>query len=79
MGQNKFYRMLREERNLSVVQYPHRLGRSIFKLVDLVGELDEAREASSPESPLSKDLSTPVKNPRFFFHVMASLVEMERC
>ena len=58
-----------------VVWKPNRLGHSVKQLVDLVGEvpnktsrLKSLSEPSTPNTPLGQ----------FFFHVMASLAEMER-
>jgi DNA invertase Pin-like site-specific DNA recombinase len=52
-----------------------RLGRSVKHLVDLVGELDELRVHFRS---LTDSIDTSTASGRFFFHVMASLAEMER-
>ncbi len=52
-----------------------RLGRSVKSLVDLVGELH--REGVQFRS-LTDSIDTGTPSGRFFFHVMASLAEMER-
>ncbi len=52
-----------------------RLGRSVKQLVDLVGELqNEGVQFKS----LTDSIDTGTASGRFFFHVMASLAEMER-
>ena len=52
-----------------------RLGRSVKQLVDLVGELQtEGVQFRS----LTDSIDTGTPSGRFFFHVMASLAEMER-
>jgi DNA invertase Pin-like site-specific DNA recombinase len=52
-----------------------RLGRSVKHLVDLVGEL---REQGIQFRSLTDLIDTATPSGRFFFHVMASLAEMER-
>jgi DNA invertase Pin-like site-specific DNA recombinase len=52
-----------------------RLGRSVKHLVDLVGELDEL---GVHFRSLTDSIDTSTVSGRFFFHVMASLAEMER-
>jgi DNA invertase Pin-like site-specific DNA recombinase len=52
-----------------------RLGRSVKHLVDLVGELDEL---GVHFRSLTDSIDTSTASGRFFFHVMASLAEMER-
>jgi DNA invertase Pin-like site-specific DNA recombinase len=52
-----------------------RLGRSVKHLVDLVGELDELGVHFRSLTDL---IDTSTVSGRFFFHVMASLAEMER-
>jgi DNA invertase Pin-like site-specific DNA recombinase len=52
-----------------------RLGRSVKHLVDLVGELDEL---GVHFRSLTDSIDTITVSGRFFFHVMASLAEMER-
>jgi DNA invertase Pin-like site-specific DNA recombinase len=52
-----------------------RLGRSVKHLVDLVGEL---REKGVQLRSLTDSIDTATPSGRFFFHVMASLAEMER-
>ncbi len=52
-----------------------RLGRSVKQLVDLVGQLQ--KEGVQFKS-LTDSIDTDTPSGRFFFHVMASLAEMER-
>jgi DNA invertase Pin-like site-specific DNA recombinase len=52
-----------------------RLGRSVKNLVDLVGEL---RRQGVQLKSLTDAIDTGTAFGRFFFHVMASLAEMER-
>lgn len=52
-----------------------RLGRSMRHLVDLVGQLQERRVNFRS---LTDSIDTATPSGRFFFHVMASLAEMER-
>jgi DNA invertase Pin-like site-specific DNA recombinase len=52
-----------------------RLGRSVKHLVDLVGELDGL---GVHFRSLTDSIDTSTASGRFFFHVMASLAEMER-
>ena len=52
-----------------------RLGRSVKNLIDLVGELQ--RQGVQFQS-LTDSINTGTPSGRFFFHVMASLAQMER-
>lgn len=52
-----------------------RLGRSVKHLVDLVGELQQQKVQFKS---LTDSIDTGTASGRFFFHVMASLAEMER-
>ena len=52
-----------------------RLGRSVKQLVDLVGEL---QKIGVQFRSLTDSIDTGTASGRFFFHVMASLAEMER-
>lgn len=66
--------MLREGDSL-VVWKLDRLGRSVKHLVDLVGEL---HKQGVQFKSLTDSIDTATPSGRFFFHVMASLAEMER-
>ena len=52
-----------------------RLGRSVKHLVDMVGDL---RQQGIQFKSLTDAIDTGTPSGRFFFHVMASLAEMER-
>ena len=73
-GLTKALEMLREGDTL-VVWKLDRLGRSVKNLVDLVNEL-HARGVQFKS--LTDSIDTATASGRFFFHVMASLAEMER-
>ncbi len=73
-GLAKALEMLREGDTL-VVWKLDRLGRGVKQLVDLVGELQ--KQAVQFKS-LTDAIDTGTPSGRFFFHVMASLAEMER-
>ena len=73
-GLNKAIEMLRDGDTL-VVWKLDRLGRSVKNLVDLVGEL---AEQGVHFKSLTDSIDTTTPSGRFFFHVMASLAEMER-
>lgn len=66
--------VLREKDTL-VVWKLDRLGRSVKNLVDLVGEL---HKRGVQFKSLTDAIDTGTPSGRFFFHVMASLAEMER-
>lgn len=66
--------MLREGDTL-VVWKLDRLGRSVKNLVDLVGEL---HKQGVQFKSLTDAIDTGTPSGLFFFHVMASLAEMER-
>jgi DNA invertase Pin-like site-specific DNA recombinase len=73
-GLAKALEMLREDDTL-VVWKLDRLGRSVKQLVDLVGEL---HKRGIQFQSLTDAIDTGTPSGRFFFHVMASLAEMER-
>lgn len=73
-GLNKALTLLREGDTL-VVWKLDRLGRSVKNLVDLVGEL---HGQGVQFKSLTDVIDTGTPSGRFFFHVMASLAEMER-
>ncbi len=73
-GLVKALEMLREGDTLVVWKFD-RLGRSVKQLVDLVGEL---HQQGVQFKSLTDAIDTGTPSGRFFFHVMASLAEMER-
>ena len=73
-GLAKALDMLREGDTL-VVWKLDRLGRSVKNLVDLVGQL---HKQNVQFKSLTDAIDTGTPSGRFFFHVMASLAEMER-
>ena len=73
-GLTKALEMLREDDTL-VVWKLDRLGRSVKNLVNLVGEL---HKQDIQFKSLTDAIDTGIPSGRFFFHVMASLAEMER-
>lgn len=73
-GLAKAQEILREGDTL-VVWKLDRLGRSVKQLVDLVGEL---HKQGVQFKSLTDAIDTGTPSGRFFFHVMASLAEMER-
>jgi DNA invertase Pin-like site-specific DNA recombinase len=73
-GLTKALEMLREDDTL-VVWKLDRLGRSVKNLVNLVGEL---HKQGIQFKSLTDAIDTGTTSGRFFFHVMASLAEMER-
>ena len=73
-GLAKALEILREDDTL-VVWKLDRLGRSVKQLVDLVGEL---HKQGAQFKSLTDAIDTGTPSGRFFFHVMASLAEMER-
>ena len=72
-GLTKALEMLREDDTL-VVWKLDRLGRSVKNLVNLVGEL---HKQGIQFKSLTDAIDTGTPSGRFFFHVMASLAEME--
>ena len=73
-GLTKTLELLREGDTL-VVWKLDRLGRSVKNLVDLVGQLQTEKIGFRS---LTDSIDTGTPSGRFFFHVMASLAEMER-
>ena len=73
-GLAKALDMLRDGDTL-VVWKLDRLGRSVKNLVDLVGQL---HQQDVQFNSLTDAIDTGTPSGRFFFHVMASLDEMER-
>lgn len=73
-GLAKAQEMLRKGDTL-VVWKLDRLGRSVKQLIDLVGEL---HKQSVQFKSLTEAIDTGTPSGQFFFHVMASLAEMER-
>lgn len=73
-GLAKALELLREGDTL-VIWKLDRLGRSVKNLVDLVGEL---HKQGIQFKSLTDAIDTGTPSGRFFFHVMASLAEMER-
>jgi DNA invertase Pin-like site-specific DNA recombinase len=73
-GLAKALDMLREGDTL-IVWKLDRLGRSVKHLVDLVGAL---HQRGVQFKSLTDAIDTTTPSGRFFFHVMASLAEMER-
>ncbi len=74
VGLSKALEQLREGDTL-VVWKLDRLGRSVKHLVDMVGEL---HKQNIQFKSLTDAIDTGTPSGRFFFHVMASLAEMER-
>jgi len=73
-GLDKALEILREGDTL-VVWKLDRLGRSVKNLITLVGDLNSK---GIHFKSLTDSIDTSTASGRFFFHVMASLAEMER-
>ncbi|MTK64798.1 MAG: recombinase family protein [Methanobacterium sp.] len=73
-GLDKALEILREGDTI-VIWKLDRLGRSVKQLVDLVADL---RKQGVQFKSLTDSIDTATPSGRFFFHVMASLAEMER-
>jgi DNA invertase Pin-like site-specific DNA recombinase len=73
-GLNKALEILRKGDTL-VVWKLDRLGRSVKNLIDMVGNL---KKQGIQLKSLTDSIDTNTPSGRFFFHVMASLAEMER-
>lgn len=73
-GLDKALELLRKDDTL-VVWKLDRLGRSVKHLVNMVGDL---HEKGVQFKSLTDSIDTGTPSGRFFFHVMASLAEMER-
>ena len=73
-GLAKALEMLREGDTL-VVWKLDRLGRSVKNLIDLIGDI---HKRGLQFKSLTDAIDTGTPSGRFFFHVMASLAEMER-
>ena len=74
LGLARAMELLRKDDTL-VVWKLDRLGRSVKNLVDLVGDL---QKQGIHFKSLTDSIDTGTPSGRFFFHVMASLAEMER-
>ncbi|WP_340642369.1 recombinase family protein [Photobacterium damselae] len=73
-GLDKTLEMLRDGDTL-VVWKLDRLGRSVKQLVELI---DKLQQRGIQFKSLTDSIDTGTSSGRFFFHVMASLAEMER-
>ncbi|WGL99803.1 recombinase family protein (plasmid) [Arsenophonus sp. aPb] len=73
-GLDKTLEMLRDGDTL-VVWKLDRLGRSVKQLVELI---DKLQQRGVQFKSLTDSIDTGTSSGRFFFHVMASLAEMER-